>query len=103
MTQHFGHEVSGELGVDRWLGATRLRLDYEITKETDPGRAADSFLHGPRLSLLLARSAPKIPRFPSGPPNNTLSLELSLELLGRGAFEQPVLLPAFGYSYTFGF
>lgn len=175
LTEHFGHEVSAELGVDRWLGTTRLRLAAELglagcrgaapegarcpkdglllplglglhatnflqlgsaltlgiglgyegvavigryrpdpkqvrvfvgngtlTERTDRGPGAYTFLHGPRLSLLLAPSAPKVPRFPSGPPNTQLGLELSLELLGREAFEQPVLLPAIGYSFSLG-
>ena len=160
MTQHFGQEVSGELGVDRWFSATRLRLDYEIgfagcrgteterthcrgddlvipfgfglnatqylrlgraltlgvglgyegvailgrfRSQTDHSVRADPFLHGPRLALLFTHTPEAVPRFLAGPPKSNLALELSLELLGRGNFEEPVLLPALGYSYTFGF
>jgi hypothetical protein len=160
LTEHFGHELSGELGVDRWFSATRLRLSYEIgfagcrgnererahcqdksvvvpfgfglsatqflrlgpiftlgvglgyegvavlgrfRSKSDRELRADPFLHGPRFALLLARTVPKVPRFVSEGPKSSLALELSLELLGRGSFEEPVLLPALGYSYTFGF
>jgi len=160
MTQHFGHELSGELGVDRWFSATRLRLSYEIglagcrgtdterahcqdnglvmpfgfglnathylrlgptttlgvglgyegvavlgrfRSETDHTVRADPFLHGPRLALLFTQTPPAVPRFVREPPKSSVGLELSLELLGRGAFEQPVLIPALGYSYSFGF
>jgi hypothetical protein len=159
MTQHFGHEVSGELGVDRWFSATRLRLGYEVgfasCRGTDTERAhcqgddlvipfafglnatqylrlgaattlgvgigyegvailgrfrsqadhsvrADPFLHGPRLALLFTQTPRLVSRFAPEPPKTNLAFELSLELLGRSNFEQPVLLPALGYSYTFG-
>jgi hypothetical protein len=64
---------------------------------------ADPFLHGPRLALLFTPTPEPVPRFVPEPPKSNLAFELSLELLGRGNFEQPVLLPALGYSYTFGF
>jgi len=160
MTQHFGHELSGEVGVDRWFSATRLRLGYEIgfagcrgtpserahcqgddlvlpfgfglgathylrldsattlgiglgyegvavlgrfRSDADHTLRADPFLHGPRLALLLSQTPQPAPRFVPEPPKTSGSLELSLELLGRGSFEQPVLIPAVGYTYTFGF
>jgi len=64
---------------------------------------ADPFLKGPRQALLFTQTPESLPRFVAEPPKSNLALELSLELLGRGAFEEPVLLPALGYSYTFGF
>jgi len=160
ITKHFGHELSGEVGVDRWFSATRLRLDYEIgftgcrgtqserahcqgddlvlpfgfglgathylrldsattlgiglgyegvavlgrfRSDSDRTLRADPFLHGPRLALLLSQTPQPAPRFVPEPPKTSGSLELSLELLGHGSFEQPVLIPALGYTYTFGF
>ena len=159
-TRHFGHELSGELGVDRWFSATRLRLSYEIgfagcrgtpterarcqghdavipfgfglnatqylrlnpsvtlglglgyegvavfgrfRSSSDHKLRADPFLHGPRFALSLTRSAPRVPRFAPEAPKNSSAFELSLELLGRAGFEQPVVIPALGYSYTFAF
>ena len=159
-TQHFGHELSGELGIDRWFSSTRLRADYEIgfagcrgteserqhcqhhdgvlpfgfgvnatqylrldsnvtlgvglgyegvavlgrfRSSSDQKLRADPFLHGPRVALSLTRSTPHVPRFAPAPPKTSLGLELSLELLGRGAFQEPVVIPALGYTYTFGF
>jgi hypothetical protein len=37
INSYFGHAVTAELGADRWLGATRLRLDYEMGFTNCPG------------------------------------------------------------------
>ena len=159
-TRHFGRELSGELGVDRWFSATRLRVSYEIgfagcrgtraerercqahdavlpfgfgltatqylrlnpsvtfglglgyegvavlgrfRSPSDHTVRADPFLHGPRFALSLTRSAPLVPRFAPDAPKNSSGFEFSLEVLGRAGFEQPVVIPALGYSYTFAF
>ncbi len=159
---HFGRAATGELGADRWLGSTRLRLSYEIgysgcrganpveiagcasddglvplggqfsaTHYVDLGApvtlgvgmgygvlailARDSaappdepappapLLHGPRLALLLVATPPQVPRFSLEPPKLAAGLELSLELLGHHAFEQPSLIVGAAYTFTAAF
>jgi hypothetical protein len=160
INSYFGHAVTAELGADRWLGATRVRLDYEIGFTNCPGTnvveyascipdealvpaggavgathyvnsdpvtfgvglgygvftmlarddAAESdvsdslpLLHGPRLSLLLVATPPRLPRFALEPPKTAGGLELSLELLGHHAFEEPSVVAGIAYSVTAAF
>jgi hypothetical protein len=72
----------------------------DITPE--PAPQADPFLHGPRLALALFRNTPQSPRFDTAIPKSTWGIELTLDILGRKAFDELSLVPGIGFIFTAG-
>jgi hypothetical protein len=68
----------------------------------EPAPQADPFLHGPRLALALFRNTPQSPRFDTAIPKSTWGIELTLDILGRKAFDELSLVPGIGFIFTVG-
>ncbi|HKY36010.1 MAG TPA: hypothetical protein VJN18_08730 [Polyangiaceae bacterium] len=103
--------VGGQLSAVHYVRLSRaftlgIGLGYEVlvplpSEELPPGIPA--LLHGPRFTLQLARTTPRLPHFVDEPPKAAVAPELALELLFEDRFSAPRVVPSLGWAYWISF